>query len=94
MSNFRKLWGVWQGVSLKAGDTVTVTVVNQYNTFSFDGTKVIRRSLGRPPPLPLSAPDPSAPPLSVHRSVHNDVARWQLGLPRRRLSRGRDNHGL
>ena len=53
MSNFRKLWGVWQGVSLKAGDTVTVTVVNQYNTFSFDGTKVIRRGLGRPPSPPF-----------------------------------------
>ncbi|GAX75275.1 hypothetical protein CEUSTIGMA_g2720.t1 [Chlamydomonas eustigma] len=39
MPKFRKLWAVWQDVDLVAGDTLYITVVNQYNTFSFNGQK-------------------------------------------------------
>ncbi|KAG1657934.1 hypothetical protein FOA52_003013 [Chlamydomonas sp. UWO 241] len=40
-SNFRKLWGIIENQELKPGDVVNVTVLNQYNTYSFNGKKSI-----------------------------------------------------
>jgi hypothetical protein len=36
LPKFRKLWGKIDG-DLKQGDVVTVTILNQYNTYAFDG---------------------------------------------------------
>lgn len=38
MPHFRKLWGVI-GTDLHAGDVLTISVINRYNTYSFDGQK-------------------------------------------------------
>ncbi|GFR50957.1 hypothetical protein Agub_g13277 [Astrephomene gubernaculifera] len=40
LPRFRKLWGRIDS-DLKAGDTVTITVYNRYNTYKFDGQKSI-----------------------------------------------------
>jgi hypothetical protein len=40
LPRFRKLWGKIY-TDLKKGDTVTVNVINRYNTYSFDGEKSI-----------------------------------------------------
>ena len=39
LPSLRKLAGVINGVTLQAGDTLQVSVVNQYNSFAFDGEK-------------------------------------------------------
>ena len=40
LPRFRKLWGKITA-DLKKGDVVTVTILNQYNTYSFDGQKSV-----------------------------------------------------
>eukprot|EP00798_Chlamydomonas_sp_ICE-L_P021643 gene21643-28651_t len=39
LPTFRKPWGKIEDIDLQEGDTITVRVINQYNTYSFDGEK-------------------------------------------------------
>ena len=39
LSRFRKLWGRIDGVTIAAGETITVGVANNWNSYGFSGTK-------------------------------------------------------
>jgi len=41
LSTFRKLWGRMDGVTLRAGDVVTVAVGNNWNSYGFGGAKTL-----------------------------------------------------